>query len=77
MLQAAKRAGAAISNGGGQEDRCRTDTPSLQTLVRLIRTTGGCLTATPNRAGCAGSRIASGAGRPLGVVGCAGGCGAF
>ena len=53
MLQAAKRAGAAaIDSGGGQEDRCRTATPRLQSLVmRRIRSIGGCLTAMPSRAG--------------------------
>jgi hypothetical protein len=75
MLQAAKRVGAAaIASGGGQEDRCRIATASLRTLVvRRIRSIGGCLMGMPNRAGYAGSRTASSAGRPLGVAGCGGG----
>jgi hypothetical protein len=79
MLQAAKRAGAAaIASGGGQEDRCQTATASLLTMVvRLIRSIGGCLTAMPNRAGYAGSRTASSAGRPLAVAGCGDGSRVF
>jgi hypothetical protein len=79
MLQAAKRAGAAaIASGGGQEDRCRTATPRLPTMVvRRIRSIGGCLTGMPNRAGYAGSRNASSTGRPLGVAGCGGGSRVF
>jgi hypothetical protein len=75
MLQAAKRAGAAaIDSGGGQEDRCRTAPPMIQTLVvRVIRSIGGCLTAMPSRVGYAGSSNASSTGRPLGVAGCDGG----
>jgi hypothetical protein len=49
----------------------------IQTLVtRRNRTIGGCLTATPSRAGYAGSRTASSASRALGVAGC-GGSGVF
>jgi hypothetical protein len=79
MLQAAKRAGAAaIDSGGGQEDRCRTATPMIQTLVvRVIRSIGGCLTAMPNQAGYAGSSNASSTSRPLGVAGCDGGSRGF
>jgi hypothetical protein len=79
MHQAAKRAGAAaIASGGGQEDGCRTATASLLTMVvRRIRSIGGCLTGMPNRAGYAGSRNASSAGRPLDVAGCGGGSRVF
>jgi hypothetical protein len=57
---------------------CRTATLTLQNpRVVMSRTGGGCLMATPSRAGCAGSGTASGASRPLGVAGCGSGSGVF